>query len=105
MVGGGGRRGRRGRRRGGGSAGGGGGGGGSGSGSGSGSGNASRYALADEVYELSSKLGALRRRSVANVTALRSAAQVRSIVLLQTTQRNCLRPFWASGAAMGVAST
>lgn len=35
-----------------------------------------RFALADQVYELSSKLGALRQRSAANVDALRAAAQV-----------------------------
>lgn len=37
---------------------------------------ASGYALADKVYDLSRALGTLRTRSIANVEGLRSVAQV-----------------------------
>lgn len=40
----------------------------------------SRFALADQVFELSSKLGKLRQRSAVSVDALRAAAQVMLVV-------------------------
>lgn len=44
--------------------------------SGGGGAERSGYVLADKVYELSRALGTLRARSITNVEALRSVAQV-----------------------------
>lgn len=43
---------------------------------GGGGSSSSRFVLADQVFELSSKLGNLRQRSSANADALRAATQV-----------------------------
>lgn len=47
-----------------------------GKGGGGGGSTPSYSTLADQVFELSSKLGALRQQSVVNLDALRSAAEV-----------------------------
>ena len=80
---------------------------------GGGGSSSSRFVLADQVFELSSKLGKLRQRSSANADALRAATQVTNtsaprkmpLPLVLFTELGCVVRIAAKNHAVGWLST